>query len=401
MTVRTAAMAALTFGLSTAGGWAAEKAYGPGVSDTEIKLGQTMPYSGPASAYSLQGITELAYFKRLNERGGINGRKVNLISLDDGYSPPKTVEQTRKLVEDDEVLAIFSSNGTATNTAIHKYLNSKKVPQILLNTGAAKWNDIKSYPWTMAFYPPYAMEGRALAKHALATKPDAKIAILSQNDDYGRDYVKGFKEGLGSKAQTQLVAEATYETADATVDSQMLKLKGAGADTFFLAATPKFAAQAIRRAHELGWKPLLLVGSGASSIGAVLEPAGLDASQGLVTAVVMKTPADPLWKDDPAMKDFIRFMEETGLESKISQYGAVVGYTTAMLMHKILERAGDNLTRANLMKMVTSIDEKTFPMMLPGISLKTTPEDANAYHALRLQRFEGKSWVVFGDVITE
>lgn len=378
-----------------------EKKYGPGVTDTEIKIGQTMPYSGPASAYSILGFVEQAYFKNLNDKGGINGRKINLISMDDAYSPPKTVEQTRKLVESDEVLLIYGSIGTPTNTAVHKYLNGKKVPQVLISTGGSKWNDLKNYPWTMAFYPPYEMEARIYAKYVLENKPDAKIAIFSQNDDLGRDYLKGFKAGLGSKAKSMIVAEATYDTTEPTVDSQIIKLKASGADVLFNVSTPKFGAQAIRRVHELGWKPLTILASVASSIDGTLKPAGLEASQGLITAQYSKAPSDPLWKDDQAMKDYFAFMKANGLEARATDNNAVGGYISAYLMHKVLEAAGNNLTRENVMSKVKSIDEKTLPMLLPGIAVKTTGDDVSGFHGLQLLKFQGESWALFGNVITE
>lgn len=378
-----------------------EKKYGPGVTDTEIKIGQTMPYSGPASAYSILGFVEQAYFKNLNDKGGINGRKINLISMDDAYSPPKTVEQTRKLVESDEVLLIYGSIGTPTNTAVHKYLNGKKVPQVLISTGGSKWNDLKNYPWTMAFYPPYEMEARIYAKYVLENKPDAKIAIFSQNDDLGRDYLKGFKAGLGSKAKSMIVAEATYDTTEPTVDSQIIKLKASGADVLFNVSTPKFGAQAIRRVHELGWKPLTILASVASSIDGTLKPAGLEASQGLITAQYSKAPSDPLWKDDQAMKDYFAFMKANGLEARATDNNAVGGYISAYLMHKVLEAAGNNLTRENVMSKVKSIDEKTLPMLLPGIAVKTTSDDVSGFHGLQLLKFQGESWALFGNVITE
>lgn len=378
-----------------------DKKYGPGVTDTEIKIGQTMPYSGPASAYSILGIVEQAYFKNLNDKGGINGRKINLISMDDAYSPPKTVEQTRKLVESDEVLLIYGSIGTPTNTAVHKYLNSKKVPQVLISTGGSKWNDLKNYPWTMAFYPPYEMEARIYAKYILENKPDAKIAIISQNDDLGRDYLRGFRAGLGSKAKSMIVAEATYETTDSTVDSQIIKLKASGADLLFNVSTPKFGAQAIRRVHELGWKPLSILASVASSIDGTLKPAGLDASQGLITAQYSKAPSDPLWKDDQAMRDYFAFMKANGLEARATDNNAVGGYISAYLMHKVLEAAGNNLTRENIMSKVKSINEKTLPMLLPGIAVKTTNDDVRGFQGLQLLKFEGESWALFGGVITE
>ncbi|MBN8963429.1 MAG: ABC transporter substrate-binding protein [Rhizobiales bacterium] len=378
-----------------------EKKYGPGVTDTEVKIGQTMPYSGPASAYSILGLVERAYFNNLNAKGGINGRKINLISLDDAYSPPKTVEQTRKLVESDEVLLIYGSIGTPTNTAVHKYLNGKKVPQVLISSGGSKWNDLKNFPWTMAFYPPYEMEARIYAKYVLENKPDAKIAIFSQNDDLGRDYLKGFKAGLGNKAKSMIVAEATYDTTEPTVDSQIIKLKASGADLLFNVSTPKFGAQAIKRVHELGWKPLTILASVASSIDGTLKPAGLEASQGLITAQYSKAPSDPLWKDDQAMKDYFAFMKDNGLEARSTDNNAVGGYISAYLMHKVLEAAGDNLTRENIMSKVKSIDEKTLPMLLPGITAKTTDDDVSVFHGLHLLKFEGESWALFGGVITE
>lgn len=390
---------AASIGVATA--QVSEKKYGPGVTDTEIKIGQTMPYSGPASAYGIVGLVEQAYFKSLNAKGGINGRKINLISLDDAYSPPKTVEQTRKLVESDEVLLIYGSVGTLTNTAVHKYLNGKKVPQVLISTGGSKWNDLKNYPWTTAFYPPYEMEARIYAKYVLENKPDAKIAIFSQNDDMGRDYVKGFRAGLGSKANSMIVAEATYETTEPTVDSQIVKLKASGADLLFNVSTPKFGAQAIKRVHELDWKPLTFLASVASSIDGTLRPAGIEASQGLITAQYSKAPSDPLWKDDQAMKDYYAFMKDNGLEGRSTDNNAVGGYVSASLMHKVLEAAGDNLTRENIMSKVKGINEKTLPMLLPGIAVKTTDDDVSGFHGLHLLKFQGESWALFGNVITE
>ncbi|MFC0283609.1 ABC transporter substrate-binding protein [Camelimonas abortus] len=378
---------------------AAQKKYDQGASDTGIRIGQTLPWSGPASAYSVEGQVQRAFFRRLNEKGGINGRKVVYISLDDAYSPPKTVEQTRRLVEDEGVLAIFGAVGTATNTAIHKYLNARKVPQILILSGASKWNDPENYPWTMAFYPLYDMEGQIYAKHVLQTKPDAKIAILSQHDDAGRDYVRGFREGLGERAKDMVVAEATYEVTDATVDSQIVKLKNSGADVFFLMATPKFGAQAIRRAHELNWKPTIYVVSVASSIGGVLKPAGLEASQGVITAATFKTALDPMWDDSPDMQEYIRFMKEEGLEGHITDRSAALGYVSAELLRRVLERCGDELTRENVMKQVSNLNDSDLPLLLPGVTVNTTPDSLSPFGALRLQRFEGESRVLFGEAI--
>lgn len=375
------------------------KKYDQGASDAEIKIGQTLPWSGPASAYSVEGLVQRAFFRRLNESGGINGRKVNYISLDDGYSPPKTVEQTRKLVESEGVLAVFGTVGTATNTAVHKYLNSKKVPQILIATGASKWNDPKNYPWTMAFYPLYDMEGQIYGRHIVETTPGAKVAILSQHDDAGRDYVRGFKEGLGDKAASMVVAEATYEVSDATVDSPMVKLKASGADVLYLMATPKFGAQAIKKAHELGWKPTIYVVSVASSIGGVLKPAGLQASQGVITAATFKTALDPMWDNTPDMQEYMKFMKEEGLEGHVTDRSASLGYVSANLLKRVLERCGDELTRDNIMKQVSNLSDSDLPMLLPGVTVSTKPDSLSPFGAMRLQRFQGEGWVLFGEAI--
>ncbi|MFC0283610.1 ABC transporter substrate-binding protein [Camelimonas abortus] len=394
----------LLAGLATLAGphvsFAAGKKYGPGVSDAEIRIGQTMPYSGPASAYGVQGAVEVAYFRRLNEKGGINGRKVNLISLDDAYSPPKTVEQTRKLVENENVLAMYGTVGTPTNTAVHRYLNQKKVPQILISTGASKWNDPKNFPWTTAFFPLYDVEGAIYGRYIVEHTPNAKIAILSQNDDAGRDYVRGFKEGLGERAKDMVVAEATYEVTDATVDSQMVKLKNSGADVFFLMATPKFGAQAIRKRHEMGWKSDIYVVSVAASIGSVLKPAGFDAAQGVITATAMKTPGDPRWSDSPDMKAYAAFMKDAGMEGMFSDSSAALGYLSATLLHRVLESCGDDLTRENLMRKVTSLNYDDLPMLLPGVNIRTTPENYSAFNTLMLQRFTGEGYELFGEPVS-
>ena len=377
----------------------AQKKYGPGVTDTEIKIGQTMPYSGPASAYGSQGKAALAYFKMVNAKGGINGRKVNLISLDDGYSPPKTIEQTRKLVEQEEVLAVMNSLGTPTNTAIHKYLNQKKVPHLLVSTGASKWNDPKNFPWTTPFYPPYIEEGIIYGKHIVQNFPNAKIAIISQNDDSGRDYVKGFKMGLGAKAG-QIVKEVTYEVTDATVDSQVIDLKGSGADTLFTMATPKFGAQVIRKVADLGWKPNHYIVSVSSSQGGVLEPAGLQNSVGLVTAMALKLAGDPSWDNDPGMKDFLKFMKEWFPEGNAVDSSVVLGYTTAQMIEHILKTAGDNLTRENVLKVATNVRNLSFPLLLPGVAVNVTPDNYATFNTFRTARFDGKRWVIFGEPIT-
>ena len=377
----------------------AQKKYGPGVTDTEIKLGQTMPYSGPASAYGAIGKAEVAYFKMVNDRGGINGRKINLISLDDAYAPPRAVEQVRRLVEEDDVLALFQTLGTPTNTAFHKYVNVKKVPHLFLATGATKWGDPKNYPWTIGFQPAYQVEAAIYARYILKNKPDAKIAVLYQNDDYGKDYVKGLKDGLGAKARSMIVAEASYEVTDPTVDSQIVTLKSSGADTFFNVTTPKFAAQAIRKAHDIGWKPLHIVNNVASSVGAVLTPAGLDKSIGLITALYMKDPTDPQWAKDAGMQRWRDFMARYMPGADVSDFNYVYGYGAAQLMSQVLTGCGDDLTRENLMKQAISLHDVTLDVSLPGVKYSTGPDDYFLMEQLQMARFDGKRWVLFGEVI--
>jgi branched-chain amino acid transport system substrate-binding protein len=377
----------------------AQKKYGPGATDTEIKLGQTMPYSGPASAYGAIGKAELAYFKMINDQGGINGRKVNLISLDDAYSPPRAVEQTRKLVEQDQVLALFQPLGTPSNSAIHKYVNARKVPHLFLATGATKWGDPKNFPWTIGFQPSYQTEARIYAKYLLQNKPDAKIALLYQNDDYGKDYLKGLHDGLGAKARSMIVAEASYEVTDPTVDSQIVTLKASGADTMFTIATPKFAAQAIRKVADIGWKPLHLINNVASSVGAVLTPAGVDKSIGLITALYMKDPTDPQWAKDPGMQRWRDFMAKYMPGADVSDFNYVYGYGAAQLMIIVLKNAGDDLTRENLMRQATSLKDVTLDVTLPGVKYSTSANDYFLVEQLQLARFDGKRWVLFGEVI--
>jgi len=379
---------------------AAQKKYGPGASDTEIKLGQTMPYSGPASAYGTIGKLHQAYFKMLNEQGGINGRKINLISLDDGYSPPKTVEQVRKLVEQDEVLALFQTLGTPSNSAIHKYVNAKKVPHLLLATGATKWADPKNYPWTLGFNLSYQAEGQIYAKYLLKTKPDAKIAILYQNDDYGKDVLKGVKDGLGAKGAKMVVAEATYEVTDPTVDSQILTLQGSKADTFIDITTPKFAAQAIRKAYDSGWKPLHIVNNVGSSVGSVLTPAGLDKSVGLLTLQYYKDPNDPQWKDDPAMLEWRAFMGRYYREGDPKDASNLYAYITAQTMVHILKQCGNDLTRENVMKQAANIRNLKLPLLLPGMALNTRPDDYFLVKQGQLAKFTCVLWQGFGDVLS-
>ena len=377
----------------------AQKKYGPGVSDTEIKLGQTMPYSGPASSYGTIGKLHTAYFKMINEAGGVNGRKINLISLDDGYSPPKTVEQVRKLVEQDEVLALFQTLGTPTNSAIHKYVNAKKVPHLLLATGATKWADPKNLPWTLGFNLSYQTEGGIYAKYLLKNKPNAKIAILYQNDDFGKDVLKGVKDGLGAKNAKMIVAEATYEVSDPTVDSQMLTLQGSGADTFINITTPKFGAQAVRKAFDSGWKPLHIINNVSASVGSVLTPAGLDKSVGLLTLQYYKDPNDPQWKDDPAMLEWRAFMGRYYREGDPKDASNVYGYLTAQVMVQILKQCGNDLTRENVMKQAANLKNFKLPLLLPGMAINTGPTNFFPIQQAQLSKFTGTQWQLFGEII--
>jgi ABC-type branched-subunit amino acid transport system substrate-binding protein len=377
----------------------AEKKYGPGVTDTEIKIGSTNPYSGPASAYGVIGRAESAYFKMINDQGGINGRKINFISLDDGYSPPRTVEQVRKLVEQEHVLFLAGTLGTPPNSAIHKYVNAKGVPHIFVNTGATKWGDPKNFPWTMGFNINYQAEGNIYAKYILDTKPDAKIAILYQNDDYGKDYVKGLKDGLGDKAAKMVVAEASYEVTDPTIDSQIVTLKASGADTFYNVTTPKFAAQAIRRVYDMGWKPLHILNNVSYSVGSVLTPAGLDKSVGLITAAYFKDPADPRWKNDPGFGEYSAWLKKYYPEGDIKDSFNVSGYLIAQGVVHVLKACGDDLSRENVMKQMVSIKDLQLPMMLPGIRWNTSQDDFFLIESAQLARFDGKEWVSFGKII--
>jgi ABC-type branched-subunit amino acid transport system substrate-binding protein len=396
---RASAFAATLLGLALVTSPAlAEKKYGPGASDTEIKIGQTMPYSGPASAYGTIGKAEAAYFQLINDEGGINGRKLKLISLDDGYSPPKAVEQVRRLVEQDEVLLLFQNLGTPSNSAIHKYVNAKKVPHLFLATGATKWGDPKDYPWTIGFNPSYQIEARIYAKYVLQNRPNAKIGILYQND-YGKDYLKGFKDGLGDKASKLIVSEVSYEVTDPTVDSQIVTLKGSGADTFVNITTPKFAAQAIRKAYDIDWKPLQLLNNVSASVGSVLTPAGLDKSVGLITTAYIKDPTDPQWKNDAGMKNWYTFMKKYYPDGNVADGSNAYGYTAAQLLVQVLKQCGDDLTRENVMKQAASLKDVALPLFLPGIKVNTSPTDYFTFQQLRLAKFDGKEWVLFGDLI--
>lgn len=378
----------------------AEKKYGPGASDTEIKIGQTMPYSGPASAYGTIGKSEAAYFQMINERGGINGRKINFISLDDGYSPPRTVEQTRKLVEEEQVLFVFSSVGTPPNTAIHKYMNAKQVPQLFVATGATKWGDPKNFPWTMGWQPTYHLETRIYAKYLLQTKPDAKVGILYQNDDYGKDYYRGFKEGLGDKAASMIVKEVTYEVTDPTVDSQIVDLKGSGADTFINITTPKFAAQAVRKTYDIGWKPLQFLNNVSSSIAAVLTPAGLEKAVDIISTAYMKDVVDPQWKDDAGVKEYLAFMKKYYPDGDPNDYSNVYGYTNAQTLSQTLKQCGDDLTRENVMRQGANLKDLELPMLLPGIKINTNATDFYPIEQEQLVKFNGKRWVRFGAILS-
>jgi branched-chain amino acid transport system substrate-binding protein len=369
----------------------------PGVSKTEIKVGNIMPYSGPASAYGVIGKTEAAFFNKLNAEGGINGRKINFISYDDGYSPPKTVEQARKLVESDEVLLIFNSLGTPTNTAIQKYMNAKKVPQLFVATGATKWNDPKSFPWTMGWQPSYQAEGHIYAQYLLKVRPEATIAILYQNDDYGKDYVKGLKDGLNGKIK--IVAEVPYETTDPTIDSQMVALKNSGADVFFDVTTPKFAAQAIKKAAEMNWKPLHLLNNVSSSVGGVLKPAGFDNSTGLLTTLYGKSPSDPSWKDDPAFKEWAAFMDKYYPDGDKTNDNTVYGYMVAQTLVQVLKQCGDDLSRENVMKQAANLKDLALGMLLPGVVINTSPTDFAPIEQQQLARFNGERWERFGPVM--
>ena len=365
----------------------------------EIKLGQTMPYSGPASAYGTIGKVHMAYFKKVNAEGGINGRKVKFISLDDGYSPPKAVEQVRKLVEQDEVLALFQTLGTPGNSAIHKYVNGKKVPHLFLATGATKWNDPKNYPWTMGFNLSYQTEGAIYGRYLLKNKPNAKVAILYQNDDYGKDVLAGVKQVLTGANAKMIVAEATYEVTDPTVDSQILTLKASGADTFINITTPKFAAQAIRKVYDSGWKPLHLLNNVGASVGSVLTPAGLDKSIDIVTVQYYKDATDPQWKDDPAMLEWRAFMARFYREGNVEDASNIYGYITAQLMVQVLKQCGNDLSRENIMKQASSLKNFKQALLLPGITMNTSPTDFAPIDQAQLSKFNGKQWVLFGDVI--
>ena len=379
---------------------AGEKRYGPGVSDTEIRIGNTSPYSGPASAFSMVAKTEEAYFRKINAEGGINGRRITFLSYDDAYSPPKTVEQTRRLVERDEVLLVFNALGTAANSAVQKYLNARKVPQLFVSSGAAKWNDPKNLPWTMGFTPSYETEGYIYARHVLQKRPDAKVAIFFQNDDFGKDYLKGIKQGFGDKAASMIVAEEAFDVSEPTIDSHLVKLKSTGADVLFDIATPKFAAQAIKKVSELGWKPLHILSYVSASIGSVIKPAGFENAQGLISAAYFKDPNDPTWKDDAGLKELNGFLDGYFANADRSDTLIVNGYNTAQALVYLLKQCGDDLTRDNVMRHAVNLKEVELGMLLPGIRLNTSPGDFAPIKQWQLMHFEGTSWHLFGDVMS-
>jgi len=379
----------------------AQKKYDPGATDTEIKIGQTVPFSGPASAYATIGKAQAAYFNMINEQGGVNGRKINLIQYDDAYSPPKAVEQVRKLVESDEVLLTFQIIGTPSNAAVQKYLNAKKVPQLFAATGASKFTDPKNFPWTLGFNPNYFVEGRIYGQYILKQYPNAKVGVLYQNDDLGRDYLNGIKSGLGDKAATMVVAEASYEMTDPTIDSQILKLKSAGVDLLFSASTPKFAAQTIKKNAELGWKPVHILDINATSVGAVMQPAGLEASKGVISVNYGKDPLDPTWKDDPGMKKYFDFMAKYYPDGDKTSNFNTYGYGTAQLMVHVLRQCGDDLTRENVLWQATNLKNVQLDLSLPGIVGNTTPNDYRVNKQLQMMKFNGERWELFGPILED
>jgi branched-chain amino acid transport system substrate-binding protein len=394
-----AVLAAFALCTAMSGPALAQKKYDSGASDTEIKIGNIMPYSGPASAYAAIGKAEEAYFNKINAEGGIGGRKIKFISYDDGYSPPKTVEQARKLVESDGVLLIFGSLGTSTNGAIRKYMNEKKVPQLFVASGASKWNDPRQYPWTMGWQPSYASEAHIYAKYIMKEKPDGKIGVLYQNDDFGKDYLKGLKDGLGPKA-SMIVLEEGYDTSEPAIDEHVVKLKAAGADILISITTPKFAAQAIKKAAEINWHPVHIISNVSASVGGVLEPAGLEISQGILSASYTKDGSDPQWNADDGMKKFYNFLAQYAPTANKLDAGVVFGYAAAQTMVKVLQMCGDDLTRENVMKQAASLKDFEPDTLLPGIKINTAPDNFAPIEQLQMMRFKGKKWELFGDIIS-
>ncbi|QOZ42932.1 branched-chain amino acid ABC transporter substrate-binding protein [Bradyrhizobium sp. CCBAU 53340] len=398
-TLRTAALATAVATLASSAAFA-QKKYDTGASDTEIKIGNIMPYSGPASAYGIIGKTEEAYIKMINDKGGINGRKIVYVTYDDGYSPPKAVEQVRKLVESDEVLAVFNPLGTPSNSAIQKYLNAKKIPQLFVATGATKWNDPKGFPWTMGWQPSYQSEAQIYAKWLLKERPDAKIAILYQNDDFGKDYLKGTKDGLGAKASSMIIMEESYEVSEPSIDGHIVKIKAANPDVLVIYTTPKFGAQTIKKTAELGWKPLEIITNVSASVGSVMKPAGFEAAQGVLSAAYAKDGADPRWNDDPGMKKWSEFLDKYMPGADKTDASIVYGYGAAQTLVKALEMCGDDLTRANLMKQAASLKDFEPDTLLPGIKINTGPNDFAPISQLQMQRFKGEKWEQFGDILS-
>jgi branched-chain amino acid transport system substrate-binding protein len=387
----------LAFGLALVSSSA--PAQTPGVTATEIKIGNTNPYSGPASAYGTIGKAIAAYFKKVNDEGGVNGHKVNYISYDDAYSPPKAVEMVRKLVEQDQVAALFQTLGTPTNTAIHKYVNSQKIPHLFVATGATKWNDPKNFPYTMGWQPNYQTEGRTYAAYILKNFPDAKIGILYQNDDYGKDYRKGLHDGLGEAAKKMIVLEQTYEVTDPTIDSQIVNLKNSGATVFFNVTIPKFAVQAIKKAHDIGWKPNHFLNNVSSSLATVLKPAGLEASKGLITALYMKEVTDPQWRNDKGFMDWVAWMKKYYPDGALDDQSNAFGYTAAQAMTQVLKQCGSDFSRENIMKQAANLKNVEFPMLLPGIKVNTSPTDHAPIEQEQLAKFDGERWVLFGEML--
>ena len=392
-------MLAGLIGLVLAGTVGAQNKYDTGATDKEIKIGQTMPYSGPASAYGTIGKTEQAYMKMINEQGGINGRKINLISLDDGYSPPRAREQVRRLVEQEEVLFLWQTLGTPTNSAIHEYVNQKKIPHLFLATGATKWGDPKNFPWTIGGQPAYQTEGHIYARYLLKIKPDAKIAVLYQNDDYGKDYLKGLKDGLGDKAAKMIVGEVSYEVTDPTVDSQVVTLKGTGADTLFHFSTPKFAAQSIRKVYDIGWRPLQFINNVSAQVQSVLIPAGLEKSIGLLTALYLKDINDPQWADSKDIKDYFAFMKKYYPEGDPKEYNNAYGYMQSSMLMQALKQCGNDLTRENVMRQAANLKNVELPILLPGIKVNTSPTDFYPLEQQMMAKFDGKEWKNFGELL--
>ncbi|WP_454624495.1 ABC transporter substrate-binding protein [Bradyrhizobium cenepequi] len=399
--LRTAVLSAAVIALAAASGSAfAQKRYDTGASDTEIRIGNIIPYSGPASAYGAIGKTEEAYFRMINDQGGINGRKINFITYDDAYSPPKAVEQVRKLVESDEVLVVFNPLGTPSNTAIQKYLNSKKIPQLFVATGATKWNDPKNFPWTIGWQPSYQSEAHIYAKWLMKEKPDAKIAILYQNDDFGKDYLKGTKDGLGAKASSMIILEESYEISEPSIDGHIVKIKAANPDVLLIYATPKFAAQTIKKTAELGWKPLQIVTNVSISVGSVMQPAGFENGQGVLSAAYAKDGSDPQWANDPGMKKWNEFLDKYMPGADKTDSALVYGYGAAQTLAKVLQMCGDDLSRANVMKQAASLKDFVPDTLLPGVKINTSATDFAPVSQLQMQRFKGQKWELFGEIIS-